>query len=152
MTERQGIEIDYCPDCRGVWLDRGELDKMLAQARDESRPTADAAQSAHGVYPAQVEQWPAGGSDATGQPAAPQAPAPGADGWRGDGGAYRGDRGWRDDRAGDERYRDDRGWRDSGYRDHRDSRSGDYRDDRSRDPRYRRRKKSPFEFLGDIFD
>ncbi len=29
MTERQGIEIDYCPQCRGVWLDRGELDKMI---------------------------------------------------------------------------------------------------------------------------
>ena len=29
MTDRQGIEIDYCPDCRGVWLDRGELDKII---------------------------------------------------------------------------------------------------------------------------
>ena len=29
MTERNGIEIDYCPSCRGVWLDKGELDKML---------------------------------------------------------------------------------------------------------------------------
>jgi Zn-finger nucleic acid-binding protein len=29
MSERQGIEIDYCPACRGVWLDRGELDKIL---------------------------------------------------------------------------------------------------------------------------
>jgi Zn-finger nucleic acid-binding protein len=29
MTERSGIEIDYCPKCRGVWLDRGELDKLL---------------------------------------------------------------------------------------------------------------------------
>ncbi len=29
MTERQGIEIDSCPQCRGVWLDRGELDKIL---------------------------------------------------------------------------------------------------------------------------
>jgi len=31
MTERQGIEIDYCPQCRGVWLDRGELDRLLAR-------------------------------------------------------------------------------------------------------------------------
>lgn len=31
MTERRSIEIDYCPDCRGVWLDRGELDKLIAQ-------------------------------------------------------------------------------------------------------------------------
>src|SRR5215217_6225911 len=29
MTERQGVEIDYCPTCRGVWLDRGELDKIV---------------------------------------------------------------------------------------------------------------------------
>jgi uncharacterized protein len=29
LSERQGIEIDYCPQCRGVWLDRGELDKLI---------------------------------------------------------------------------------------------------------------------------
>lgn len=29
MSERQGVEIDYCPTCRGVWLDRGELDKLI---------------------------------------------------------------------------------------------------------------------------
>ncbi len=29
LSERQGVEIDYCPDCRGIWLDRGELDKLL---------------------------------------------------------------------------------------------------------------------------
>ncbi len=29
MSDRQGIEIDYCPQCRGVWLDRGELDKII---------------------------------------------------------------------------------------------------------------------------
>jgi Zn-finger nucleic acid-binding protein len=29
LTDRQGIEIDYCPSCRGVWLDRGELDKFI---------------------------------------------------------------------------------------------------------------------------
>ncbi len=29
MTERKGVEIDYCPTCRGVWLDRGELDKII---------------------------------------------------------------------------------------------------------------------------
>lgn len=32
MTERQGVEIDYCPKCRGVWLDRGELDKLIEKA------------------------------------------------------------------------------------------------------------------------
>ena len=34
MTDRQGVEIDYCPQCRGVWLDRGELDKLLERAAD----------------------------------------------------------------------------------------------------------------------
>ena len=33
MSERQGIEIDYCPQCRGVWLDRGELDKIIARSQ-----------------------------------------------------------------------------------------------------------------------
>ena len=38
MSERQGVEIDYCPECRGVWLDRGELDKILERsAAGESR-------------------------------------------------------------------------------------------------------------------
>ncbi len=30
ITERKGIEIDYCPECRGVWLDRGELEKLIS--------------------------------------------------------------------------------------------------------------------------
>jgi Zn-finger nucleic acid-binding protein len=52
IAERQGIEIDYCPKCRGVWLDRGELDKIIERSdppraydregsdryRDERRP------------------------------------------------------------------------------------------------------------------
>lgn len=32
MTDRSGVEIDYCPTCRGVWLDRGELDKIIERA------------------------------------------------------------------------------------------------------------------------
>ncbi len=32
ISERQGIEIDYCPKCRGVWLDRGELDKLIERS------------------------------------------------------------------------------------------------------------------------
>jgi Zn-finger nucleic acid-binding protein len=32
MSDRQGIEIDYCPQCRGVWLDRGELDKVIERS------------------------------------------------------------------------------------------------------------------------
>jgi Zn-finger nucleic acid-binding protein len=35
MSERQGVEIDYCPECRGVWLDRGELDKILERSERE---------------------------------------------------------------------------------------------------------------------
>lgn len=38
MSERQGIEIDYCPNCRGVWLDRGELDKIIEKSAAESSP------------------------------------------------------------------------------------------------------------------
>ena len=39
MSERQGVEIDYCPECRGVWLDRGELDKILERSGgNDSRP------------------------------------------------------------------------------------------------------------------
>lgn len=35
MTERQGVEIDYCPVCRGVWLDKGELDKIIERSGRE---------------------------------------------------------------------------------------------------------------------
>ena len=41
MAERQGIEIDYCPQCRGVWLDRGELDKII----ERSAPTSATSES-----------------------------------------------------------------------------------------------------------
>ena len=34
ITDRQGVEIDYCPECRGVWLDRGELDKIIERSMD----------------------------------------------------------------------------------------------------------------------
>jgi uncharacterized protein len=40
MTERQGIEVDYCPQCRGVWLDRGELDKIIERSIPD-RSTAE---------------------------------------------------------------------------------------------------------------
>jgi uncharacterized protein len=42
MSDRQGVEIDYCPNCRGVWLDRGELDKLLERSAAQS-PRAPAA-------------------------------------------------------------------------------------------------------------
>jgi Zn-finger nucleic acid-binding protein len=38
MSERSGIEIDYCPQCRGVWLDRGELDKILERSAQIANP------------------------------------------------------------------------------------------------------------------
>lgn len=40
MSERSGIEIDYCPTCRGVWLDRGELDKIIERNADVAPPQA----------------------------------------------------------------------------------------------------------------
>ena len=53
MADRQGIEIDYCPKCRGVWLDRGELDKIIeattpvrsASARDPRESWSDRSDS-----------------------------------------------------------------------------------------------------------
>lgn len=43
MTERRSIEIDYCPVCRGVWLDRGELDKLIAQDAGSNEAPVSAA-------------------------------------------------------------------------------------------------------------
>ena len=40
MSERAGVEIDYCPECRGVWLDRGELDKIIDRAGAEGAAQA----------------------------------------------------------------------------------------------------------------
>lgn len=38
MADRQGVEIDFCPNCRGVWLDRGELDKIIERAATDVAP------------------------------------------------------------------------------------------------------------------
>ncbi|MBS1706956.1 MAG: zf-TFIIB domain-containing protein [Armatimonadetes bacterium] len=38
ITERHGVEIDYCPQCRGIWLDRGELDKVIDRAISAETP------------------------------------------------------------------------------------------------------------------
>ena len=102
MSERQGVEVDYCPQCRGIWLDRGELDKILERMQAENE---------------------------TGQ--GPQYEEPRYDDY-------------------DNRRRD--GHHDDRRRDgHQGDRRDGYYDDRRRDPRYRK-KKSPFEFLGDIFE
>ena len=50
MSERQGIEIDYCPKCRGVWLDRGELDKLIERADsglESSPPQRSGSEASH---------------------------------------------------------------------------------------------------------
>jgi Zn-finger nucleic acid-binding protein len=52
MSNRQGIEIDYCPKCRGVWLDRGELDKIIERSVPESS-SAQAPNSTQRVEPNQ---------------------------------------------------------------------------------------------------
>ncbi len=38
IAERQGVEIDYCPECRGIWLDRGELDKIIDRSYSQQQP------------------------------------------------------------------------------------------------------------------
>jgi len=44
MSDRQGVEIDYCPSCRGVWLDRGELDKIIERSAVASNHTQNSYQ------------------------------------------------------------------------------------------------------------
>jgi Zn-finger nucleic acid-binding protein len=55
MSDRQGVEIDYCPKCRGVWLDRGELDKIIE--RSTSNQPAQSQQPQPPQYPPQ-SQYP----------------------------------------------------------------------------------------------
>ncbi len=52
MSERQSIEIDYCPQCRGVWLDRGELDKIIERTNREfdERPPASRREGSWGGH------------------------------------------------------------------------------------------------------
>ncbi|GEK81379.1 TFIIB-type zinc ribbon-containing protein [Agrococcus baldri] len=66
MSERSGIEIDYCPECRGIWLDRGELDKLIERSYEQS-PAYDQAPPSHDPrsgpaygQPAPYGQQPAG--------------------------------------------------------------------------------------------
>ena len=68
MTERAGVEIDYCPQCRGVWLDRGELDKIIERGE---------AAGASAPAPAPSAAAP--------PPSAWTAPAPAQQGWSGGG-------------------------------------------------------------------
>lgn len=58
IAERQGIEIDYCPQCRGVWLDRGELDKIIERSGAALVPAAPPAQQPPANYPqAERRDW-----------------------------------------------------------------------------------------------
>lgn len=63
MSERQGIEIDYCPDCRGVWLDRGELDKIIERAvpQESVQPTPPPQQPQYAPQPNAYANAPAPG-------------------------------------------------------------------------------------------
>ena len=63
ISERQGIEIDYCAECRGIWLDRGELDKIIArsqqyEAQTATAPAAHQAQPQHAPQAAQYRSEP----------------------------------------------------------------------------------------------
>lgn len=89
MSERHGIEIDYCPNCRGIWLDRGELDKIIERsAAAEPAPPAPA----QPPQPPMPAQPPAGYASGY----APPPPTP----WGGGHGGY--DRGY-DPRYGKKR-------------------------------------------------
>lgn len=85
MSERQGVEIDYCPQCRGVWLDRGELDKILDRAAELATPAASPAPPAqpYPTAPYPADPYPSGGY------------------------ARPSGEGYRDDRYRDDRYRGD---------------------------------------------
>jgi len=62
MSDRQGIEIDYCPQCRGIWLDRGELDKIIERSGVAEAPAAPAApQAPQAPPPPQGSPWQQGG-------------------------------------------------------------------------------------------
>ena len=53
MSDRQGIEIDYCPQCRGIWLDRGELDKIIERSSAEPQNNFQFNQESFGNHPQQ---------------------------------------------------------------------------------------------------
>ncbi len=57
MSERSGIEIDYCPQCRGVWLDRGELDKIIERSGASSVPPPPQPAPAAHAPPPQQAPW-----------------------------------------------------------------------------------------------
>lgn len=56
IAERSGVEIDYCPKCRGVWLDRGELDKIIDRAQPAKAVNADQRHARHERAPHRPER------------------------------------------------------------------------------------------------
>ncbi|MBP9602443.1 MAG: zf-TFIIB domain-containing protein [Lutibacter sp.] len=57
MSDRQGIEIDYCPECRGIWLDRGELDKIIERSVNEQPNNFQPNQQPFGNQPQQGKEY-----------------------------------------------------------------------------------------------
>jgi len=94
--ERSGVQFDMCPTCRGVWLDRGELEKLMAAATEDGRASAP-----------QVAPQPAPQTHAP-----PQQSHPSHQPWGGQP-QYRDDRGYRGDKYRDDDYRYKKKKRDS---------------------------------------
>lgn len=93
--ERNGVQFDMCPDCRGVWLDRGELEKLMAAAVEEGRAATSVAPAPQAYAPPP-------------QPYAQPHAHPQAQPWGGRASQpYRDDRGYRSDKYRDDRHRDD---------------------------------------------
>jgi Zn-finger nucleic acid-binding protein len=92
--DRDGVQFDMCPTCRGVWLDRGELEKLMDSAARDGRAAAPAPQAPPQTY------------------APPQA-QPQTQPWGGGGRPHGDDRGYRDDRHRDDDYRYKKKKRDS---------------------------------------
>ncbi len=64
MADRGGVEIDYCPKCRGVWLDRGELDKIIERAAGApAAAPAPARPASQPIYQAEPPRAPQGYAD-----------------------------------------------------------------------------------------
>ena len=95
--ERGGVQVDMCPTCRGVWLDRGELEKLMAAAVEEGRASAPVAPApqAYAPQPPQPQPQQYAQPHPQPQPWGGAAPQP-----------YRDDRGYKSDKYRDDRHRD----------------------------------------------
>lgn len=124
MADRNGIEIDYCPQCRGVWLDRGELDKIIERSASFSQPGQQPASGFSAPMAGQPGYGQPGyGQPGYGQPGYPQTPPP----------HYK-----YDDDDDDDYYKRNPGYGQPGYGQHGYGQ-----------PHYRKKKEG---FLGDLFD